>query len=343
MIKLHLSTSPSVLFKFVSPRFGLVINFFQRSDFESPSRFNHFDNEVFSQLLASSVVQLLFLANKCERNRFWQAGNANHSASTEEGVDVNKIDKFIGDIKANTENHVFRGEQEAQVGKGSRGDVTILPTIVINNKQPRGERSKDVLLERSMVLKDLCSGFSETTEPHICLNKGPLYPSYTYLYLINTNFNVWFCDCAGRHRNQRVFAKQWRVLGSTLQLAGCATFRGRVCQCPVVQRVKFWVKVKNNAQILELEMVEKEKKEFISRLLQGFGGMLQLKQSLHVFFRCGIGNGRTASFWYDYLTELGHIGDLLGPAGSTTSHTVECNFFSSNTSWKLLLSSRTFS
>ena len=100
-----------------------------------------------------------------------------------------------------------------KVGKGSRGDVTILPTIMINNKQPRGERSKDVLLERSVVLKDLCSGFSETTEPHICLNKGPLYPSYTYLYLINTNFNVWFCDCAGRHRNQRVFAKQWRVLG----------------------------------------------------------------------------------------------------------------------------------
>lgn len=83
---------------------------------------------------------------------------------------------------------MFRGEQEAQVGKGSRGDVTILPTIMINNKQPRGERSKDVLLERSVVLKDLCSGFSETTEPHICLNKG-------------------------RHRNQRVFAKQWRVLG----------------------------------------------------------------------------------------------------------------------------------
>ncbi|CAN7104260.1 unnamed protein product, partial [Brassica rapa subsp. narinosa] len=58
-----------------------------------------------------------------------------------------------------------------KVGKGSRGDVTILPTIVINNKQPRGERSKDVLLERSVVLMDLCSGFSETTEPHICLNK----------------------------------------------------------------------------------------------------------------------------------------------------------------------------
>ena len=28
-----------------------------------------------------------------------------------------------------------------------------------------------------------------------------------------------------------------------------ATFRGRVCQCPVVQGVKFWVKVKTNAQM----------------------------------------------------------------------------------------------
>ncbi|KAG5401501.1 hypothetical protein IGI04_016108 [Brassica rapa subsp. trilocularis] len=252
MIELHLSTSPSVLFKFVSPRFGLVINFFQRSDFESPSRFNHF---------ASSVVQLLFLANKCERNRFWQAGNANHSASTEEdykpiklfallvnptsssysiyvfqvGVDVNKIDKFIGDIKANTENHVFRGEQEAQVGKGSRGDVTILPTIVINNKQPRGERSKDVLLERSMVLKDLCSGFSETTEPHICLNKGPLYPSYTYLYLINTNFNADIETNECLQNNGGCWDQHYSLRG--------ATFRGRVCQCPVVQGVKFWVKL----------------------------------------------------------------------------------------------------
>ncbi|CAN7119180.1 unnamed protein product [Brassica rapa subsp. narinosa] len=100
-----------------------------------------------------------------------ETGKLQQTISRSIGVDVNKIDKFIGDIKANTENHVFRGEQEAQVGKGSRGDVTILPTIVINNKQPRGERSKDVLLERSMVLKDFCSGFSETTEPHICLNK----------------------------------------------------------------------------------------------------------------------------------------------------------------------------
>ncbi|KAL0711131.1 hypothetical protein Bca4012_018109 [Brassica carinata] len=50
------------------------------------------------------------------------------------GVDVSKVDKCIGGIEANAENPVLRGEQEAQVGKGSRGDVTILP-IVKNNKE----------------------------------------------------------------------------------------------------------------------------------------------------------------------------------------------------------------
>ncbi|KAG2257595.1 hypothetical protein Bca52824_076889 [Brassica carinata] len=125
--------------------------------------------------------------------------------------------KFIGDIKANTENPVLRGEQEAQVGKGSRGDVTILPTIVINNKQPRGERSKDVLLERSVVLKDLCSGFSETTEPHICLNKQAD---------IETN------ECLQNNGGC------WE--DKTINITACrATFRGRVCQCPVVHGVKF--------------------------------------------------------------------------------------------------------
>ncbi|WZZ09456.1 hypothetical protein YC2023_095377 [Brassica napus] len=189
--------------------------------FESPSRFNHFDNEVFSQLLASSVVQLLFLANKCERNRFWQAGNANHSASTEEGT-VLLIQRERHDRSGFAAGLLLFQILRitcSEVGKGSRGDVTILPTIMINNKQPRGERSKDVLLERSVVLKDLCSGFSETTEPHICLNKD-----------IETN------ECLQNNGGC------WE--DKTINITACrATFRGRVCQCPVVQGVKFWVKL----------------------------------------------------------------------------------------------------
>ncbi|KAG2242107.1 hypothetical protein Bca52824_096049 [Brassica carinata] len=35
--------------------------------------------------------------------------------------------------------------------------------------------------------------------------------------------------------------------------------------------------------------------------------MLQLKHLLPIFLRCSIGNGFTASFWYDFWTELGPL------------------------------------
>ncbi|KAL2496263.1 EGF-like calcium-binding domain-containing protein [Forsythia ovata] len=52
------------------------------------------------------------------------------------GVDVKKIDKCIGDTEVDTDNPVLKAEQESQIGKGSLGDVTILPTLT-NNKQYR--------------------------------------------------------------------------------------------------------------------------------------------------------------------------------------------------------------
>ncbi|MBA0682047.1 hypothetical protein Goari_023804, partial [Gossypium aridum] len=81
------------------------------------------------------------------------------------GVDLTKIDKCIGDTEADEENPVLKAEQDAQIGKGSRGDVTILPTLVINNRQYRGK------LDKGAVLKAICAGFQETTEPTICLSK----------------------------------------------------------------------------------------------------------------------------------------------------------------------------
>jgi hypothetical protein len=44
----------------------------------------------------------------------------------------------MGDPEADTDNAVLAKEQEDQIGRGSRGDVTILPTLVINNVQYRG-------------------------------------------------------------------------------------------------------------------------------------------------------------------------------------------------------------
>jgi hypothetical protein len=50
------------------------------------------------------------------------------------GLDAKKIDKCMGDPNADAENPVLKQEQDAQVGHGSRGNVTILPTLIINNR-----------------------------------------------------------------------------------------------------------------------------------------------------------------------------------------------------------------
>ncbi|XWS40490.1 hypothetical protein CRYUN_Cryun18bG0144300 [Craigia yunnanensis] len=77
---------------------------------------------------------------------------------------IEKLKKGMGDHEANVENEVLKTEQELQVGRGSRGDVTFFPTLVINNVQYRGK------LERTAVLKAICAGFKESTEPLVCLS-----------------------------------------------------------------------------------------------------------------------------------------------------------------------------
>ncbi|XP_027350041.1 vacuolar-sorting receptor 1-like isoform X1 [Abrus precatorius] len=125
------------------------------------------------------------------------------------GVDLKKIKDCVGDPHANVDNPVLKAEQEAQIGKGTRGDVTILPTLVINNGQYRGK------LSRPAVLKAICAGFLETTEPSICLTPD----METNECLVNNG------GC-------------WQDKSSNI--TACRdTFRGRVCECPIVQNVKF--------------------------------------------------------------------------------------------------------
>ena len=69
------------------------------------------------------------------------------------GLDSKKIEKCMGDPNADSDNPLLKEEQDAQVGKGTRGDVTILPTLIVNNRQYRGK------LEKGAVLKAICSGF----------------------------------------------------------------------------------------------------------------------------------------------------------------------------------------
>ncbi|KAK2352463.1 Vacuolar-sorting receptor 1 [Trifolium repens] len=125
------------------------------------------------------------------------------------GVDMNKIKDCIGDLNADVENPILKAEQDAQIGQGSRGDVTILPTLVINNRQYRGKLSK------AAVLKAICASFQETTEPSICLT-----PDMETNECLANNGGCWKDKAAN--------------------ITACRdTFRGRVCECPIVQNVKF--------------------------------------------------------------------------------------------------------
>ncbi|XP_024019549.1 vacuolar-sorting receptor 1 isoform X2 [Morus notabilis] len=125
------------------------------------------------------------------------------------GVDLKNIQSCVGDPGADKENPVLKAEQDAQIGKGSRGDVTILPTLVINQRQYRGK------LDKGAVLKAICSGFQETTEPAICLSED-----------VETN------ECLENNGGC------WQ--DKTANITACQdTFRGRVCECPIVQGVKF--------------------------------------------------------------------------------------------------------
>ncbi|CAJ2637610.1 unnamed protein product [Trifolium pratense] len=122
---------------------------------------------------------------------------------------IEKIKKCIGDPEADVENEVLKIEQTAQIGGGSRGDVTILPTLVLNNVQYRGK------LERTSVLKAICAGFKETTEPQVCLSGD-----------IETN------ECLERNGGC------WK--DRSANVTACKdTFRGRVCECPIVKGVQY--------------------------------------------------------------------------------------------------------
>ena len=77
-------------------------------------------------------------------------------------LDVEQWRRCVGDPDANERNAVLEQQQEAQVGTDGRSDVSILPTVVINNEQYRGK------IISSDILQAICAGFAAGTEPEVC-------------------------------------------------------------------------------------------------------------------------------------------------------------------------------
>lgn len=121
---------------------------------------------------------------------------------TASGIDANAVDACTGPSTMDAPHPVLEAQRSAQndeAGTG-RGRVIMLPTVVINSDQYRGS------LTAAGVLRAVCSGFAEGTEPATCLTGG-----------------LEVDECAsGRH-------------GCWTQdsLSACVdTFRGFVCRCP---------------------------------------------------------------------------------------------------------------
>ncbi|KAL5167799.1 Vacuolar-sorting receptor 1 [Glycine soja] len=116
------------------------------------------------------------------------------------GLNIEKIEKCMGDPDADTDNPVLKEEQDAQ----SSG-VPILNRIFPGK------------LEKGAVLKAICSGFEETTEPTVCLSSGKYVETNECL---TNNGGCWQDKAAN--------------------ITACKdTFRGRVCECPLVDGVQF--------------------------------------------------------------------------------------------------------
>jgi len=82
------------------------------------------------------------------------------------GLDIAGWRKCVGDPDLNQLNALLDSEQAAQVSNDDRGDVTLLPTVVINEIQYRGK------LDRSSVLSSICAGFKAGQAPEICNDRG---------------------------------------------------------------------------------------------------------------------------------------------------------------------------
>jgi hypothetical protein len=121
---------------------------------------------------------------------------------------LERVKKCVGDVSVDKPNPLMELELALQsdADDSGRGAVVLLPTVVINLDQYRGR------LDGTDVLRAVCAGFSETTEPAACLSSG-----------LEKN------ECESESN-----AGCWRGPTGHEHLTACVdTFRGYKCVCPV--------------------------------------------------------------------------------------------------------------
>ncbi|QDZ19326.1 vacuolar-sorting receptor [Chloropicon primus] len=97
-------------------------------------------------------------------------------------------------------------EHEERMFREGHGRITFLPTVIINQIQYRGR------LEKASVLRGICAGFKEATEPGVCLQDA-----------MQVN------ECASGHG---CWVNPDASLGGEHSATCLDTFRGHMCMCP---------------------------------------------------------------------------------------------------------------
>ena len=121
---------------------------------------------------------------------------------------MGRISQCVGDTSADKVNPLMDAEMQLQSDQGDsgRGAIVMLPTVVVNLDQYRGRlTSRDVL-------RAICAGFLESTEPRVCLSSA----LQSNECLRPDHGGCWFKETPGG-----------------ANFSACVdTFRGVECRCP---------------------------------------------------------------------------------------------------------------
>eukprot|EP01026_Neomeris_dumetosa_P065631 TRINITY_DN6303_c0_g1_i4.p1 TRINITY_DN6303_c0_g1~~TRINITY_DN6303_c0_g1_i4.p1 ORF type:complete len:735 (+),score=84.16 TRINITY_DN6303_c0_g1_i4:283-2205(+) len=148
-----------------------------------------------------------FFATYCDARKSNYTDACANDALRYANISISDIDKCMGSMEADEKMHVIYKElaRVHDVWKSGRGKVSIFPTIVINREQYRGK------LEVESVLRAICAGFEEGTEPAMCLSGGLNFADCGY----GVDHGCWmkgdFSACVDTFRGHKcICPKGWR-------------------------------------------------------------------------------------------------------------------------------------